>query len=49
MLGAFRLLSIISSSPLPIEITINNEGIIPNNVDQKKLETLTSNIHGKTF
>ena len=37
ILGACKFLSIISSSPLPIEITMNNEGIIPKNVDQKKL------------
>ena len=34
-LGASKFWSIISSNPLPIEITINNEGIIPKKVDQK--------------
>ena len=47
--GGFKFLSIISSRPLPIEITKNNDGIIPNKVDQKKLNILTLNIHGKTF
>ena len=49
ILGALRFRSIISSSPLPIDITKNSEGSIPKRVDQKKLNTFTSNIHGKTF
>ena len=49
ILGACKFLSIISSSPLPIEITKNSDGTIPNKVDQKKLKTFTSKIQGKTF
>ena len=40
ILGACKFLSIISSSPLPIEITKNSDGTIPNKVDQKKLKSL---------
>ena len=47
--GGSKFFLIIFSSPLPIEITINKDGIIPKNVDQKKLVILTSNIQGKTF
>jgi len=39
-LGASKFLSIISSNPLPIEITKNNEGTIPKSVDQKNLKLL---------
>ena len=49
ILGASKFLSIISSNPLPIEITKNIEGTIPKSVDQKKFKTFTLNIHGKTF
>ena len=48
-LGASKFFSITSSSPLPIETIINNDGISPKIVAQKKLDILTSNIHGKTF
>ena len=47
--GASKFWSIISSNPLPIEITKNNDGIIPMKVDQKKLEIFTLKIHGRTF
>ena len=48
-LGASKFLSITSSSPLPIETMINNDGINPTIVAQKKLDIFTLNIHGKTF
>ena len=35
ILGASKFCSIIFSSPLPIETTKNNCGVIPNNVAQK--------------
>ena len=31
-----------------METTINNDGIMPKKVDQKKLCTFTLNIHGNT-
>ena len=49
MLGASKFWSIIFSNPLPIEITINNDGIIPKKVDQKKLYIFTLKIQGKIF
>ena len=49
ILGASKFCSIIFSSPLPIETTKNNCGVIPINVAQKKLLTLTLKIQGNTF
>ena len=48
-LGAVMFFSIISSNPLPIDVTKNNEGIIPKKVDQKKLVIFTLKIHGIIF
>ena len=47
--GATKFWLIIFSSPLPIETIKNVEGIIPKNVDQKKLLNLTLKRHGNTF
>ena len=47
--GATKFWSITFSKPLPIDTTKNTWGIIPRNVDQKKLEIFTLNIHGNKF
>ena len=47
--GGFKFWLIIFSRPLPILTNKNVDGIIPINVDQKKLLTLTLKIQGSTF
>ena len=49
ILGATKFWSIIFSSPLPIETTKNNAGVIPNNVAKKKLLILTLKMQGNTL
>ena len=49
ILGAVKLFSIIFSNPLAIDVNKNKDGIIPKNVDQKKLVIFTLKIHGIIF
>tara|TARA_X000000368_G_C22407935_1_gene440538 strand:- start:83 stop:280 length:198 start_codon:yes stop_codon:yes gene_type:complete len=48
-LGADKFLSIIFSIPLPIEQIKKSGGNIPIKVAQKKLDTLTLKIQGRTL
>ena len=48
-LGAVKLFFIIFSNPLAMDVNKNNDGIIPKNVDQKKLVNFTLKIHGIIF